>query len=234
MRIGLFSDVHGNLAALNAVLEALNQHSPLDARVCAGDMVYLGPSPAEVLDRLQKEGVQLTRGNADDMVTGLLPPEAPPNPCVAAILAEHVTWNRDRLRPDQLELLRTLPLTLRFGTLLVCHSSPESHNDTYPRLHEHSLTELRRVYGVPGVQAVACGHWHNPGVAPLGDVTLVNVSCVSIPVDGKPMAGYTIAEYHDGFWSFQQHRVTYDLAPEIARMQERSMPKPPWPRYSHT
>ena len=230
MRLALFSDVHGNLAALEAVLGAIAEHGAFDALVCAGDMVYLGPSPAEVLDRLQAVGVQMLRGNSDDVVTGLRPPETPPNPRVAAILAEHAAWNRAHLRPDQLQLLRDLPLTLRFGSLLVCHSSPRSNDDEYPQL-QAPLAELREVYGAEGVEAVAFGHWHVPGVAALGTVTLANVSCVSIPQDRQAMAGYTIAEYKNGFWQFQQHRVAYDLAPEVARMHERSMPEPPWPRY---
>lgn len=231
MRIALFSDVHGNLAALEAVLKALDTHGPLDAKVCAGDMVYLGPSPAEVLDLLVAEQVQLIRGNTDDIVTGALPPDAPPNPRVAEILADHVAWNRRHLRPDQLDLLKGLPLTLQFGSLLVCHATPDSNHSLLPRLDQHPRADLERAFGgLPGVQAVAYGHWHQPSVASLETVTLVNVSSISIPMDGQARAGFTIAQLHDGFWSFQQHRVAYDLEPELQRMRDRGMPQPPWPR----
>ncbi len=77
---------------------------------------------------------------------------------------------------------------------------------------------------------MAFGHWHRPGVALLGDLALVNVACVSLPEDGQALAGYTIAEWHDDFWSFRQFRVPYDLAPEVERMRQRGMPRPPWPR----
>ncbi|MFZ5816045.1 MAG: metallophosphoesterase family protein [Bacillota bacterium] len=230
MRLALFSDIHGNLAALEAILSALREHGPFDARVCAGDAVFLGPSPGEVLDRLQAEEIELVRGNADDFVTGLRPPERPPDPRVADLLEQHVTWNRERLRAEQLEWLRSLPLTRRYGSLCVCHATPESNSESYPQVHLHSEAELRRVYGSAGAEAVCFGHYHRPGVTALQGLTLVNISSVSIPFDGQPLAGFTVAEYLQGFWRFEQHRVPYDLAPEIERMRQRAMPEPPWPK----
>lgn len=109
-------------------------------------MVYLGPSPSEVFDLLAAERVQMIRGNADDIVTGVLPPEVPPNPKVAEILAEHVTWNRRHLRPNQLDLLKGLPLTLRFGSLLVCHAAPDSNHSLLPRLDQHTRADLEQIY----------------------------------------------------------------------------------------
>lgn len=238
MRIALFSDVHGNLPALQAVLDALPRHGPLDAVVCAGDMVYLGPHPAEVLDRLQAAGVHLLRGNADDLVTGALPidSEVPPErPKLRAIHAAHVEWNRRQLRPERLEQLDRLPLTRRFSPapgadLVVCHATPDDTNASHPFLGSQPPAELRRAYGGAGAAVAAFGHCHQPYVLPLGALTLVNVSCVSIPMDGLALANYTIAEWHGEHWSLRQHRVAYDLAPLVAAIAERAMPAPPWPR----
>ena len=237
MRVALFSDVHGNLSALEAVLAALPGHGRIDATVCAGDLVFLGASPAAVVDTLVAAGVQLLRGNADDLVTGQLPlPEAVPadRPDLPALLAAHIEWNRGQLGEERLALLRQLPLTRHFAPapaerLVVCHATPQDNNSVYPGL-KHPAAELRQAYAPAEARAVAFGHWHRPGVALLGDLALVNVACVSLPEDGQALAGYTIAEWHDDFWSFRQFRVPYDLAPEVERMRQRGMPRPPWPR----
>lgn len=235
MRVALFSDIHGNLTAIEAVLNDLKRHGELDLKICAGDMVFLGSAPSEVLDLLGENGVRMIAGNCDEMVAGRLPLDLPPNPEIAKIHEAHLAWNRARLRPDQMELLKGLDLTLELEPapgqkLLVCHAAPHSSNVMLPKPGQHTAAELKQAYGPTGARVVAFGHWHQPGVMPVGDMTLVNVSCVSIPQDGQPIAQYTIAEFHGEHWSLRQHRVAYDIAPEIARMQERSMPRPPWPR----
>jgi hypothetical protein len=63
----------------------------------------------------------------------------------------------------------------------------------------------------------------------LGERIVLNVSAVSLPRDGRPIACFTIAEWQDGIWSFELYRVDYDLVPEIRRIRERNMPRPPWP-----
>lgn len=70
VRIALFSDVHGNLAALEAILNELDRRGPFDKTVCAGDLVYLGPSPEEVVECLQQSDIVCLRGNCEGMVTG--------------------------------------------------------------------------------------------------------------------------------------------------------------------
>src|SRR5438046_284380 len=66
MRIALFSDVHGNLTALRAVLAALDRHRPLQMIVAAGDHVLAGPRPAETWDALQAAGCTCIMGNEDE------------------------------------------------------------------------------------------------------------------------------------------------------------------------
>ena len=65
MRYGLVSDIHSNLVALTAVLEALEQDGPLDGLICMGDMVGYGPQPNEVVERLRNYPLQTILGNHD-------------------------------------------------------------------------------------------------------------------------------------------------------------------------
>jgi predicted phosphodiesterase len=235
MKLALFSDIHGNLSALEAVLEALESQGPFDALVCAGDLVYLGPSPADVVARVQAANVQAVRGNCEDYLTGLRSLGDSPAPLEHMQRHQaHIAWNRDHLSEQQLGYLRTLPLTLTFEpapghTLLVCHATPSSTEPDFALMQRLNEDELMREYATSGARIVAFGHWHGPLTAELGGMTLLNVSSVSLPFDQQPLAAYTVAEWQGGCWSFRQYRVGYDLTPELTHIKERAMPRPPWP-----
>src|SRR5215208_3803406 len=71
--IALIADIHGNLAALDAVLDAL-QAEPPDQIVCLGDVAATGPQPHEVLRRLRELGCPMVMGNADAELLDASPP----------------------------------------------------------------------------------------------------------------------------------------------------------------
>jgi len=64
VKIGLFSDVHGNAVALDALLADLERH-PVDRLVCLGDAIQGGPQPVECLERLRSLDCPVVMGNAD-------------------------------------------------------------------------------------------------------------------------------------------------------------------------
>src|SRR4026208_440337 len=67
MRIAIFSDVHGNLPALEAVLGDI-QAQPFDATYCLGDLVGYGPFPNEVIERISRDRIPTIMGNYDEGV----------------------------------------------------------------------------------------------------------------------------------------------------------------------
>lgn len=236
MRIALFSDVHGNLAALEAILNELDRRGPFDVKVCAGDLVYLGPSPEEVVKQLQQSDIVCLRGNCEGMVTGQIAVEGP-TPEARRILEHHQEWTAARLTPEQLQWLAELPEQHRISPpggaeaadLLVVHATPRSFDDPAelcgPQLPED---EAREIFGVAGVQAVAFGHRHGHFIRPCGDLTLVNVSSASITPDHLSEAAFTIATWYDGHWAFEQFRTFYDPTPELERLRSRGMPPFRW------
>lgn len=237
MRVALFSDVHGNLTALEAVLNELDKSGPFDLTICAGDLVFLGPSPAEVVSRLQGSDIVCLRGNCDGMAAGLIPQELPPDEAVRQVLTAHLEWTIEQLTAEQREWLGQLPLSHRVSPggeparhdLFVTHATPRNYHDE-ARLCAPGLpaAEAREVFGQAGADTVVFGHHHGHFISNYGDLTLVNVSSTSLTPDGVPAAAYTIATWHDGHWSFEQRRVNYDPTPEVERARTRSLPFHPW------
>ena len=230
MRIGLLSDVHGNLAGLRAVAAALEREGRLDRVVVAGDLLG-GPRPAEVWAELRGRGWTLVRGNDDEEIAAaeVDPARVPPG-YERAVRALH-GWVRARLEAAVLDELGALPLQVRVptpaGDLLVVHSTPQSAWDLLagPR---NSAAEVAAAYGGTGASAIAFGHYHQSFVRPTPFALLVNVSSVGLPRDGLPLAAYTVRTATADGWIVEQRRVPYDAAEEQRAAVEGGLP--PWRR----
>lgn len=101
MQILVLSDIHANLEALEACLEAA---PPYDQVFNLGDIVGYGANPNEVTERSQQLGKVFVRGNHDKACTGITDVEGF-NP----IAALAVLWTQKRLQPENMEFLRELP-----------------------------------------------------------------------------------------------------------------------------
>ena len=180
MRVAALYDIHGNLAALDAVLAEVDA----DVVVVGGDFV-LGPWPQETYERLRSlEGdVRFIRGNADREVVDDAPGLAPP---------ELTAFVRERLSPDACEFLRSLPLTESIGRVLFCHATPRNDEEIYTRI---SPDESWRA-ALAGVDAdvVVCGHTHVQFDRRIGDVRLVNAGSIGMPYEGEPGAYWALLD----------------------------------------
>jgi len=176
--IAALYDIHGNLPALDAVLAEVDA----DVIVVGGDFVA-GPWPAETLERLRSlDGdVRFIRGNADrelvDEEQGLAPPA----------MMEFV---RAGLSEEQLDFLRSLPLTETIGRTLFCHATPRDDEEIFTR----DSPDERWAVPLAGVDAdvVVCGHTHVQFDRRVGDVRLVNAGSVGMPYEEQPGAYWAL------------------------------------------
>lgn len=222
MRIAIFSDVHGNLTGLEAVLADIDRRGA-DLILFAGDLCLIGPRPADTLRLVLDRRIPSVIGNTDGWIAGLAKPPAR--------VAEVVEWTRDQLSKDEIRRLAELPFSLRISPtpqaaddLLIVHANPFNVDDLlYPPESEQiaryqavrqSDAELTERFAEIKAAVLAFGHLHIPGIRPLGSMTLVNVSSVSIPGDGDSRAKYAILEWKNGGWSTTHHRVAYDIGAE--------------------
>src|SRR5215218_4699846 len=105
LRVAIFSDVHGNLAALRAVLAAIDGHRPVQLTVAAGDLVApVGARPAETFDYLVERGCALLLGNHDRL---LFDPDAEQlTGPFAALVRRQLPWGIAQLGGRRLDHLR--------------------------------------------------------------------------------------------------------------------------------
>lgn len=222
MRIAVFSDVHGNLTALEAVLADIEQHGP-DLVIFAGDLCLVGPRPADTLRLVLDRHIPSVIGNTDGWIAGLAkPPER---------LSAVVEWTRGQLSAEEIARLAALPFGLRISPtaraaddLLIVHANPfnvddmlyppeSAQLDRYEEIRQSDAELSERLSGIDAA-VLAFGHLHTPNIRPLDRMTLVNVSSVSIPGDGDIRAKYAILEWAGESWSATHYRVAYDTAAE--------------------
>ncbi len=232
MRVAALYDIHGNLPALEAVLEQVRT-AGVERIVIGGDVVP-GPMPRETLERLLGLDlpVQFIHGNCERAVLAQL---AAPDP-------ESVTyWGTASGQPlpepyrssmrwsarqvaDYESVLAGWPRTLRLeigglGPVLFCHGTPRSETEIFTRRTAES--RLLPLFEGLGVSVVVCGHTHMQFDRRVGGTRVVNAGSVGMPF-GKPGA----------FWALlgpdvELRRTGYDLLRTAERIRGISYPGAP-------
>ena len=182
--IATLYDIHGNLAALEAVLAEVPDGATI---VVGGDVCAGGEHPAETLDRLQALGdrVRWLRGNADRELTpgerGLVPAE---------VLAE----TRARLSDEQIAFLHDLPATVQIDRVLYCHASPRNDVDIFTeRTPEERIAFL---FADVDADVVVCGHTHMQFERTIAGKRVINSGSVGRPYEDEPGAYWTLDLAH--------------------------------------
>ncbi len=251
MRVAVFSDVHGNLTGLKAVLDHIEKQPKVDEVVFAGDACLFGPRPLECISELRDREVSCLVGNTDAWI--LHPP--PIDEGLDDVtrqkrieIAEFCNWTLEKIDDESIAWLENLETSfeLRFSPshsqeddLLIVHANPqdllqvifpsEDHQrNLFGRIRQ-SDSELEPMLKDLRASLIAFGHLHIPGLRNWGNISLANISSVSFPGDGDPRAKYAIISWHESRrWEVEYFRVSYSVQDEISAFEER---KPPgWER----
>ena len=207
MRVAALYDLHGNLPALDAVLEELLAEA-VDAVVCGGDVVW-GPLPGETLHRIEEAATHFVRGNADRHVA-------------EGEGSDPTRWCADRLTQDERDRLGAWPGAVELdvdaiGRVLFCHASP---HDDEAGFTEATPEEIAAPL-LAGVEAdlVVCGHTHAQFDLRFDGVRVVNAGSVGMPAEGRRGA----------FWALlgpevELRRTEYDVDAALPLLLDSGFP----------
>jgi predicted phosphodiesterase len=207
--VAVLYDVHGNLAALEAVLAEV-EHAGATEYVLGGDYATFGPWPRETAERLEAvPAIVRIRGNVERWLRE--EPEVPPaaRPLVTAAVAAA----REALGAELVRRLYGLPERADWQGMLVCHGSPLSDVESFAP--EPQDGEERMLAGEAG-RTILFGHSHVQFRRPGPDETyLINPGSVGMPLDGDPRAAWAL--YDDG--EIELRRAEYDVERAAAQMR---------------
>jgi predicted phosphodiesterase len=226
-RIAILADIHGNSAALEAVLGDIDK-ADLEHIVFAGDLVMNGPHPVQVLERVIGLNQPAVIGNTDEEVLNQIDNVA--------------LWTARQLRSPHIQFLRSLPISYRvtppYGKspaddLLIVHSTPRSCFDLLI-LNPHPLgTTFNEVTAVNDAMAmlnsaeanlIVYGHIHYFSEGLIGNQRVVSIGAVGFPFDGNANAAYAIAGWDGKAWSLTQKRIAYNYEDVALSIEQSTMP----------
>lgn len=225
MKIAVISDIHGNMQALNTVLENIREEN-CDKIYCLGDLAMAGPEPAKTTDKI-KELINTTdficiQGNTDEMIANcdnqLLHLLEENNPVMAHALENDVTV----ISESQKDFLRNLEpqkqIEIEGIKILLVHGSPRKNNENI--YCDLKIEEVEEIIADTDADVIFCGHTHVPcGYQTNTKQTVVNVGSVGRPFAKEPKACYAIIEINNGEYTIKHNLLDYDvqMAAEILR-----------------
>jgi putative phosphoesterase len=196
--IAILYDIHGNLPALEAVLEDARA-AGADRFVLGGDYALFGPWPHETVELLRTLDADWVRGNGERWTAH--PADAPQDEVVQGAIAAC----RDRLGDPLCAELAALPFDLCREDTRYVHASPVSDVRSFGPEHDDSEEEM-----LEGIleRRLVFGHTHLPFKRDAkAGIQLVNPGSVGMPFDGDPRAAYAIVA-NGG--EVEHRRVEYD------------------------
>ncbi|HVF98724.1 MAG TPA: metallophosphoesterase family protein [Chloroflexia bacterium] len=220
MRVAAIYDIHGNLPALEAVLEDIRQ-AQVDLVVVGGDVVP-GPMPRETLACLQGLDIpiQFIHGNGEGAVLAQMAGTDAVG--VPERFREVIRWVAQQLQPEYRQLLAGWPGTLKveiegLGEVLFCHATPRNDTEIFTRLTPED--RILPVFEGLNVPLVVCGHTHMQFDRAVGTVRVVNAGSVGMPF-GEPGAYWLLLGP-----DVQFRRTLYDLTQAAERIRGTDYPQ---------
>lgn len=228
----LYSDIHGNRIALDAVLADI-ERAGVRERYCLGDLVGYGPAPADVITRVRSTGDPVVRGNYDDGVGKRLgqcgcyygTAEAKEDGARSYAFTDHV------LSEDEHAYLAALADDIRIEDeglrVLLCHGSPRRINEyLMPDRPEHHLARLA---DDAAADVICFGHIHVPydrelRAADGRTVHFISDGSVGRPKDGDPRACWAEITLDSGDVLTRFRRVDYDAEAVASHVRSAGLP----------
>ncbi len=231
MKIGVVSDIHGNLPALQAVVAKL-QEARCALVLCAGDVVGYGAQPSQCIEIVRELGMICVIGNHDHMVA---------YPGREQLMRKEVRiaieWSRANLTKEEIQWLGQLPREASYAGFNLVHASHVFRPEWHYVLDERSLCANFLFQTSP---LAFNGHTHLPAVAvhcrgrrpllmrlqefdlPHEGRCLVNVGSVGQPRDRRPQAAFAVYDTHSRHLSLG--RADYDIAAAQRVIREAGLP----------
>jgi putative phosphoesterase len=233
MRLGIVSDIHGNLLALEAVLAELDREAP-DRLICLGDVVA-GPRANEALARVRELGCPVIMGNWDAWSVDGMPE---PGNAIEERLYDLGAFWAERLGDDDREFIRSFVPRVELdldGTRLLCfHGSPTSYDHWIVATTPDR--EVEEMLGGHDAPVLVGGHTHLQMVRRYSESLFVNPGSVGLPfelwspdsVRIGPRAEYALLTAEDGRLAVDLRRTTYDVEAHLRTGLQSGMPHADW------
>ncbi|MGB3210326.1 MAG: metallophosphoesterase family protein [Desulforhopalus sp.] len=235
MRLAVFSDIHANIEALQAVVDDF-QEQRIDRFICLGDLIGYGASPNECIDLVRSlPNTIVILGNHDAAVTWETTPYG-----MSKAAQQVIFWSMDILTEKNISFIKGLEPIRVMGDMIFSHANP--YNPQAWR-YVNSRKYAARTFAKTGDRLVFIGHTHKPMIitrknffqmsfekpetSTVYSLTSANrqiYNCGSVgqPRDGHPLACYLI--YDTRTQHLMYRRIPYDHLKSAAKIVAAGLP----------
>jgi predicted phosphodiesterase len=232
MRYLVFSDVHGNLEALERALEAADALRP-DIIVSLGDVVGYGASPNECIDLVQECAQIRIGGNHDVAAAGLIGTDT-----FSANAQKAIQWTSRAINPLGRDRLGEYDTVRRYGECIFAHASPVSPMDWE---YVYTVSQASAIFAKISERFIFIGHTHVPGIIEHKGVKgarviggtfcatepesryLINVGSIGQPRDGIAAASFALLDAKKETITIR--RIPYDIRSAQEKIRTVGLPE---------
>lgn len=209
MRIAVFSDIHGNVPAFEAVLADIALQAP-DVVVCAGDLVGRGPAGDAIVREVAARGWPTVRGNHEDYLVNFRRQQVPEHWLHTEEWAA-ARWMAAELSDASADWIASLPVELVLPEapgVRIIHGTPRSNADGLgPWMDDDTIAGEIASVAEP---VLVCAHTHRPMNRRVAGKHVVNVGSVGLPFNNDPRAQYAVLDGDGDRWAATIRAVEYD------------------------
>lgn len=219
MRIAALYDMHGNLPAVEAVLEDVRA-SGVDRILVGGDVVP-GPMPIECLDAIRNFGIPWDAISGNGELDAVIALDGGDLSHVPATFRNGIEWSASQLSAADAAMIRTWPMTRTLATpslgdILFCHATPRSAREIFT---ERTPDErVSPALESATAEVIVCGHTHMQFDRTVGSQRVVNAGSIGLPF-GDPGAYWLLLGEH-----VERRRTAYDIDVAVARIRSTAYP----------
>jgi len=225
----IFGDIHGNIGALEAVFEDMDDRELESPRYCLGDLVGYGVYPNEVVEFVREREIPTIEGNYDQGVGN------DSDDCGCAYQTEEerqrgdesIAWTNEEITEENRVFLRELDRQIELGLgdlrVVLVHGSPRRVNEYL--YEDRPESSFERLLDSVEADVLVCGHTHLPyhKTLPSGR-HVVNAGSVGKPKDDDPRACYVVLSADGTDLDVAFHRVEYDVEAMATAIKQSEMP----------
>ena len=224
MKLGLISDVHGNVQALKAVLAALEEDG-VDFVLCAGDLVAYGANPSQVVKILRDRAIPCVTGNYDFAVAHHLTSASrkPSTPSNEPLKRAALEWTQAHTSDADKRFLRGLPWRMDFVVdglhIAMLHAGLEYLDAFYTPNEPDAMYAL---YNRVRTDIVVLGHTHESFTYRALGGLMINPGSVGRSINGDVRAAYAVLDTNT--LEVAHRRTRYDLRGAVKAIERSGMP----------
>ena len=229
MKIGIITDIHSNIQALNAILNEFDKLN-VERIICCGDIIGIGINPEETVQTLlkRKEMLIAVRGNHEQYLLKGLPKEIHDDKRkMSEQEIENHKWNHSKLSHQSINFLRSLEISQNIelgGKLFYIVHYPQQANGTYKKhIKNPSAMDNVEMFKENDADIFLYGHTHTFSVNNIDNKWYINTGSLGCPMDSN-MARAGLLEINDREIKFNRINVEYNVKEVIDEINNLKFP----------